>query len=416
MEYIVVAAAVPALAVVVHAGLPGAVARRAFPVLLLAFLVRLLVHVFVTRGGVIEYGGDNLGYEARAMEIVAAWKREGLHFVTGEENPSLVGVALPCNIFAVVIYLCGGAAPLACTAVVALVACALCVVMYRFARQLGATERAAFLLLVIVAFLPSFLLHTSDMYKDGFNAFLVVTALHAGVSIARRFDLRRALVLASLLWALWNVRPYMVFMLAMPLALGLLGVQRGVSPRRLLAFGALLAGAASVFAGVAGPLQGVVGGPVETMLHQLEVGQSDAVRESNGDGGSGVSFDDGGNVWNALGPKLVYTLFSPFPWSSGSLALQLGKIDVLVWYFLLYAAVRGARILWRSDRRVLLILLLFIVPATVAYATTVANIGLIFRQRMPIVMVVGLLAAVLWSRNSGERQSNSPAKIESNRI
>ncbi|MFF4127303.1 hypothetical protein ACFYYP_27575 [Microbispora rosea] len=410
MEYIVVAAAVPALAVVVHAGLPGAVARRAFPVLLLAFLVRLLVHVFVTRGGVIEYGGDNLGYEARAMEIVAAWKREGLHFVTGEENPSLVGVALPCHIFAVVMYLCGGPASLACTAVVALVACALCVVMYRFARQLGADERAAFLLLVIMAFLPSFLLHTSDMYKDGFNAFLVVAALHAGVSIARRFETRRALVLGSLLWALWYVRPYMVFMLAIPLALSLLGVERGVSPRRLLAFGALLAGAASLFAGV-------VGGPVETMMHQLDIGQSDAVREANGDGGSGVFFNDGGNAWNALGPKLVYTLFSPFPWSSGSLALQLGKIDVLIWYFLLYAAVRGSRILWRTDRRVLLILLLFIVPSTVAYATTVANIGLIFRQRMPIVMVVGLLAAVLWSRNSGGGwKSNSPAKIESNRI
>ncbi|MEU8060137.1 hypothetical protein [Microbispora bryophytorum] len=411
MEYIVVAVAVVALAVIVHASLEGAVARRAFPVLLLAFAARLLVHVFVTRSGVIHYGGDNRVYEIWATEIVASWKSAGFHVVTAEENPALAGVALPCHLFAVVMYLCGGPAPLACTAVVAVVACALCVVMYRFARLLGADERAAFLLLVVTAFLPSFLLHTSDTYKDGLNAFLVVASLYLGVSMARRFEVRKVLILGCLLWALWNVRSYMVFMCLVPLAVSLLGVDRGFSPRRLLAFGALLAGAAFIYYGVIGSAA------VEVLMDQLDTGQSDVVRQANGDGGSGVSFDDGGSAWSSLGLKLLYTVFSPFPWAQGSLALQLGKIDALVSYFLLFAAVRGARFLWRTDRRVLIILLFFLVPGVIVYSTTMANVGLIFRQRMPIVMVASLLAAVRWTRNSrGGQQSNAPAEIELNRI
>lgn len=411
MEYVVVAVAMVALAAVVRAGMDGAAVRHAFPVLLLAFVVRLFVHAFVTRSGVIEYGGDNLGYETRAMEIVMAWKTEGFHFVTADENPALASVAFPCHVFAAVMYLCGGAAPLACTAVVALVACALCVVMYRFARSIGADERAAFLLLVITAFSPSFLLHTSDTYKDGFNAFLVVASLHLGVSIARRLEIRRVLLLGALLWALWHVRPYMVFMCVLPLFISFVGVGREFSLRRLAAFGALLAYAVSLYVGV------VADTPIEAMRNQLETGQSEVVRWANGDGGSGVSFADGGNAWNELGLKIVYTVFSPFPWSSGSLALQLGKIDMIVWYFILYAAIRGARILWHTDRRILLILLLFLVPSTIAYATTMANVGLIFRQRMPIIMVAGLLAAVVWSRNSrGGRKLNSPAEVELNRV
>ncbi|WP_432862889.1 hypothetical protein [Microbispora rosea] len=409
MEYIVVAVAVAVLAVIVHAGLEGAVARRAFPVLLLAFAARLLVHVFVTRSEVIHYGGDNLVYEVWAREIVASWKSTGFHVVTAQENPALAGVSFPCHVFAAVMYLCGGPAPLACTAVVAVIACALCVVMYRFARLLGADERAAFLLLAVTAFLPSFLLHTSDTYKDGFNAFLVVASLYLGVSMARRFEVRKVLVLGCLLWALWNVRSYMVFMCLVPLAVSLLGVGRGFSPRRLFALGALLAGAAFLYYGVIGTAA------VEAMMHQLDDGQSDAVRQANGDGGSGVSFDDGGNAWNALGLKLLYTVFSPFPWAQGSLALQLGKIDVLVSYFLLFAAVRGTPILWRADRRVLLVLLFFIVPSTIVYATTMANVGLIFRQRMPIVMVAGLLAAVRWTRNPAAG-SNPMLRRKSSRV
>ncbi|MEV4457625.1 hypothetical protein [Microbispora sp. NPDC049633] len=392
MEYIVVITAAALLVVMVHAALDARAARRALPVLAVAFATRLVVHVLVIRSGPLDYGGDQLGYELRALAIVDLWRREGLHFVDAAELPLVEHVGVPCNVFAFVMYLCGGRAPLACTAVVALVACGLCVVIYRFARIVGADERAAFRLLVIMAFLPGFVLHTSDMFKDGFNAFLVVACLGIAASNMQRFGMRKVITLVPLLWALWNVRPYMVFMCALPLLVGVLRIKRALSPRGLVVSGVLLVTALVL-------LQGVdQGGPLTAVQDQLDHGQSEYVRLANAEGGSGVVFDDGGNAWNALIPKLVYTLLSPFPWMGGSLALQLGKVDTLLWYWLLYHAFQGACRLWNHDRRLLLILLLFVVPGSIAYATTMANIGLIFRQRMPIVMITSLLSALAWTR------------------
>ena len=144
--------------------------------------------------------------------------------------------------------------------------------------------------------------------------------------------------------------------------------------------------------------------PIETMQEQLAYGQADNVLRSNSASGSGVSFNDGGDPWADLGQKLAYTVLSPFPWTPGSLLLQLGKFEVLLWYFVLVSAVRGARWLWWRDRRIVWFLLLFIVPGTIVYATTMANIGLMMRQRMPIVMVTSLLAAVAWSRTLPGRE------------
>ncbi|MBB2911635.1 hypothetical protein FHS43_002908 [Streptosporangium becharense] len=405
MEYVVVAVSALILILLVHASFETRLTWRVLPVLVLAFAARLVVHVLLLRGGVIDYGGDNFAYELRALEIVAYWRSEGFGFVTAEEIPSLYSAAGPCHVFALVVYLCGGPAPLACAAVVALLACGLCTVLYKFARLVGADERSALRLLVFTAFLPTLLVHTSDTFKDGFNAFLVLICLWLAASNAQRFDVRKVLALVPLLWALWYVRPYMVFMCALPLLFGVIKPNRAVS-LRLVVFSLVLLTAAAV------QLDDTLSsGPIATMQEELERGQASNVRVSNAEGESGVLFDDGGNPWSRLGPKILYTLLSPFPWTPGSTTLQLGKIEVLLLYFLFYWAVVGARRLWRHDRRMLLLLLLFIVPSTVAYATTMANIGLIFRQRIPIVLVVSLLAAVGWTgaRRGARRFAGQPA-------
>ncbi|MCW2876631.1 MAG: hypothetical protein JWQ95_731 [Sphaerisporangium sp.] len=402
MELLVVVAAVVALVFVVRVSLDAPAARRVLPVLLVALVVRLALHVVLQRGALLDYGGDNLWYELWATEIAEQWKRDGFSYISANSAGEPYSVALPSNLLALIIYVCGGPAPVGCTAFIGLLACVLCVIMYKFARMIGADDRSAFRLLAVLAFMPAFLLHTSDTYKDGFNALLVVASLYVGVSLARRFNVAKLLVLAILLWGLWNVRPYMPFLCVLPLALGAIGLRRVISLRSLFAVTAVITLVLLM------PGMVVHNGPVERMREQLEHAQSAGVQSANRAHvwwrpGSGVEFDDGGNAWNAIGPKLVYTLLSPFPWTPGSPALQLAKIDTFLWYLLLYSAVIGARRLWHSDRRVLLILLLFIVPAAVAYATTMANMGLIVRQRMPIVMVTSLLSAVAWTRIPGGR-------------
>ncbi|MER5646568.1 hypothetical protein [Streptosporangium sp. NPDC002524] len=403
MEYLIVVAIALVLFLVVHASFDGHLLGKALWILGLAFAARLAVHAVVMRSGVLAYGGDNYVYETKALQIVEYWDRYGFQFVTSEQIPDLYSAALPCNLFALIVYLCGGPASLACTALVAFVACGLVIVMYRFALLLGAGERSAFRLLAVMAFFPALLLHTSDMFKDGFSAFLAVTCLFLAVSNARSISVPKLLLLGPLLWTLWNVRPYMVFMCGLPILFAFTRLQRA----QLLCFLAfLIAMLVPVMLSSEVMFEDT---PIAEVQEQLERGQSETFRQANAEGGSGVVFQDEGNAWSALPSKLFYTLFSPFPWTEGSTVLQLAKVETLFWYYFLYLAVRGAGLLWRRNPRALLILLLFVVPGTIAYATTMSNIGLIFRQRIPIVMVVSLLSAVAWGAASPDRLTRPPA-------
>ncbi|GGK67489.1 hypothetical protein GCM10007964_08140 [Sphaerisporangium melleum] len=413
MQLLIVVMFFGALALLVRGVVGAGMARRVLPVLLLALAVRLVVYLVLDRGALIGYGGDNVGYELLGIEIAERWQAEGISYVTADGVGRPYSVPLHSNLFALVVYLCGGPAPMACTAFVGFLACVLCLILYRFALLIGADERGAFRLLAVMAFMPAFLLHTADTYKDGFNALFVVAALALGVSLTRRYALWKLLLLPPLLWCVWGVRPYMVYMCLLPLALGMTGLKRLISLR------AMVITIVALFVVLFDPASLQESAPMEDMWSRLAQGQSSAALNSNAGlsgiaRGSGVRFEDGGNVWSHLGPKIFYTILSPFPWTGGSLALQLGKIDTLVWYMLLALAVAGARRLWSTDRSTLLILLLFIVPATVVYASTMANIGLIFRQRMPVVMVTSLLAAVAWSgaRRDGPAAGEPPVPSE----
>jgi hypothetical protein len=198
----------------------------------------------------------------------------------------------------------------------------------------------------------------------------------------------------------------MVFMCGLPLLFGILCTRTTPYWRIWIISTGVLASAIFV---LVYPDSDLLVAPAQ---EQLAFAQSNQTRRVYANEGSGVVFDDGGNPWGALIPKLLYTLLAPFPWTEGSTALQLAKIETIIWYFMLYWAVRGALQLWRYDRKILLILLLFIVPGTIAYATSMANIGLIFRQRIPIAMITSLLSALAWSgkemlADTGKGLSNS---------
>jgi hypothetical protein len=141
----------------------------------------------------------------------------------------------------------------------------------------------------------------------------------------------------------------------------------------------------------------VAGSAASDATETFEHGTSRDVVGSNAEtGGSGVTFDDEGSPFSSLPLKLLYTLFSPFPWQSGSLGLQLAKLEVLVWYFLAYRVLLAAKFLWRERRTDFLIVLSFIVPTTLVYAVMFANIGLNIRERIAIVIASATLATVSW--------------------
>ena len=358
--------------------------------LMVTFVSRLLLH-FVARNVPFfshGLGSDAITYEYLAKWIAEEWTIRGISFMTAADNEFIAQTSLPPNIFAVIIYLNGGqAAPVACTAVVAISLCVTALNFCKLAMELGAQRRIATTMTIALFSSPALLFYTSDMYKDGLVLMFVLGATGSAIRVSRKFSLLHVVIGVLCLGSLWFVRFYLVVLAVLPIAVGYMGFgsKSFIRPTiSVVVLGAILAIA----------LRSQQGNELgHTMEGTFANATDKASLDSNALGGSGVVLGDG---IGAMPLRIIYTLFSPFPWMGGSLGLQLGKIDTILFYFFVYRAWIAGKKLARKDAGTLASLLAFAIPCTIAYAFTMSNMGLILRQRLPIVVLVALLATLSW--------------------
>lgn len=362
--------------------------------MLAAYGARMVLQFFVRDLPLFSHGGggDCIFYERMALSFSRLWSYGGVEFYTAERVPEVGNAALPINLFAFIIYLNGGETRAGCTAAVALCAILACYLIYRVAVDLDVDPEKCRKVLALTLFLPGYLFYTADMYKDGIVLFFVVAAFTSALRLASRFNLGTMIFTAIALWGLWYVRHYLVFLVLLPIMVGLVGLGKGSVARQLIM------GAGAILAAVLLSRSSFVADMFSNAQNTFERATNNNAILYNASGGSGVSFDDGGQAFGAIHLKVLYTLFSPFPWMLGSFGLQFGKLDTMVWYYMVWRASKVGRVLWRKDRPLLLMFLSFLIPLTIAYATTMANVGLIFRQRFPIVFIGILLGTLSWSR------------------
>lgn len=384
--------------------------RRASAILasvVLAYLARILFHLVLEDLPVFSHGnarGDSMLYEFQGLLISKIWEREGIGPVDHALVPQFERVTLPGYVFGFISYLNGDMTLVGCVAVVALVGCLTCLNLYDTAKELGADPKMAYRVLLLTLFSPGFILYTADTSKDGFVAFFGVNIICGALRLAKQFRTSQALLIALSAFCLWYTRHYLVFMTVGPVAFALQGLKTRslLRPALLalvvLAFGMLLIAYTTALESVR-----------DQALATFEHATDENVLQANSETGSGVRFE-GSGPWDFIHLKLLYTMFAPFPWQLGSIGMQIGKLDTIVWYYMLYRMYLAARARWRDDRVLVLFFLLFLVPSTVAYATTMSNIGLMFRQRLPIVLIGQLFALLSWPAPGAERASEaSPA-------
>lgn len=379
------------------------IARRALPpspeserfsfLILLGFAVRILAHGIVRNVGLFSGGatsqGDGGAYEYAAAIVVRLWDYQGLGWFSAEEMgvQSASNALLAVHLYAAIALVNGGeVTALGCAAFNAFLAALTCLQLFRLGTTIKGTEHDSRMVALALYFSPAFILYTSDMFKDGISAFLVVSAVLTAFRLSERFNPADAVLGLVCLGLIWYVRFYLVFLVSAPLLMSLLGIRSG-SPSRLIIASAFMLAAGLLLIGTQS---------AETALEfgedTFDRATAENVLASNARGGSGVEFS--GGPWASFPLKLLYTLLSPFPWDfrSSSLGFQIGKIDALIWAFFLFRGVRAAKRMWKEDPGTLLMFLVVLVPLTIAYATTMANIGLILRQRIPIVLLGAVLA------------------------
>jgi hypothetical protein len=356
------------------------------------FVLRMAAHVLMQH--VILFGngttsGDALAYRQGAWAVARLWDYQGFGFFNTTELGVRAGsnALLAIHLFGAVTYLNGiQLTSIGCTAIIAFLAAATCVLLVRLGTMVGGTVAESRFVALAMYFSPAFVFHTSEMFKDGIAAFLVVSAVVLAFRLAERFSVQDVLLGILCVFLIWYVRFYMVFLVSAPLILSLLGIRSGNSNRIAIACFAMVVAGAFIIQTTAAE------DALEVGVAAYERGTNEHALAYNARGGSGVTFS--GSPWVTFPLKLVYTLFSPFPWDfrSRSIGFQVGKIDALISMFFMYRGVRGARRMWKDDRGTLVMFLAVLLPLIVAYAASMANIGLIVRQRIPVVLLGAVLA------------------------
>jgi hypothetical protein len=381
---------------------------RVFFIVIIAYAARLAAANFVHEFNLFSYGNaagsDAGGYEVTAGVLNRLWDFTGVHYVTTEELPWLADTTLPANLFALIQHLNGEPTHLGCVALTATAGCITALNIYALAHELGCAHRSALRVLTIVAFLPTFFFYTADMYKDGLVTCFVFGALGSAIRLSRRFTLAHLLLGFGSLAALWATRFYLVFVMVMPFAAGLLGV-RSKSFGRTTAMALLLTVAGLVLVVSSHTLSVAT----ERANSVYSFGTSDAVLRGNAGGESGVLVSGSGPAAFAI--KLAYALFSPFPWQSGSLGLQLAKFEMVFWYYFFFRAVRSIRRIWFEHRADFLLFAMFIVPTIITYTVSFSNIGLVVRERLSVVLGFILLSGLNWRKEATARQPEAVAAV-----
>jgi hypothetical protein len=90
---------------------------------------------------------------------------------------------------------------------------------------------------------------------------------------------------------------------------------------------------------------------------------------------------------------VAYLLFAPFPWTVSSFRQLLSLPDILVWYALMPALVRGLRSAIKDRLGQTLPILVFTAALTVAYGAFLGNAGTAYRQRTQVMMFYFLFIA-----------------------
>ncbi len=371
-------------------------------VLLVGYFFRIILRMFnrelaIYSDGQTVGGGDSTIYEDRASLVAQLWHYRGVHFVTSDEVPALMNVPLPPNLFGFVEYFNGGYSAIGNVSIVAFCSCLTALILYRMFIVHDSERKQSFWWMCGLFFSLSFTALTSDSFKDGLLILFVVGIISGIVHWKRTNILFLLAGMGICFWGLDGTRYYLIYALVPPVVVRIF-LPIITSRFRLDAlFIGLFVLLFIVFN------MAMIESYFDSATDLFENSYSYGAQKANMGGGSGVDLDGGRPTLASLPLKTMYTLFAPFPWQGGSLGLHLSKIEMIFWYFLLYWFYRGTGIFLKRDPDLTMTFLVFIAGLTIVYAWSFTNIGLIYRQRLPIFFVASILA--VWGRVAAKQKT-----------
>jgi hypothetical protein len=272
------------------------------------------------------------------------------------------------------------------------------ILCYALARRLGA-GRAARLSAILAAFFPSLLLWSSLNLKDADVGLLVVGGLLLAIQPqALRLRYVAGIAAIGLIGVvLLSLREYAAAALATSVLVALVtcsGFGRWVGARAhpWLMVGVPIAALVAVVL-IRFPSVG------ESIYRRAGLEQLAHLRRGFAVGAGSATVANPGIATLAgalrfLPTGLVDFLLRPFPWEPGSPIAILTRPETVVYYILLVPAAFGILLALRRTAGLALPLVTFLVIEAVGYGLVISNLGTIYRERAPVLLILFVFVAV----------------------
>src|SRR3972149_5186760 len=251
-------------------------------------------------------------------------------------------------------------------------------------------RRVAMPAMWLTAFFPQMIFWSAALYKDP----AVMLAIAANILAVFRLRLRMsaywvAVYLATAA-ALVFLRFYIFYAIGAATLAGMLMRHRRGMVLGLATQVVLIAGLISLFLYTPVGQEMLINSRFLD-LQLLNLSRMDLARAGSGFAATAdVSTVSG--ILTVLPLGVAYLLFAPFPWSIVNLRQALALPDVLMWYALVPALIRGILYAHRRLRETMPILI-FTTALTLAYGAFLGNAGTAYRQRTQVMMFYFLFVA-----------------------
>jgi hypothetical protein len=287
-----------------------------------------------------------------------------------------------------VLYYVFGAYPLIPKLVNAVIG-AMCIgLVHGIARRVTGSETTALRAAQFVTFFPSLILWSVLNIRDIWVALFILVIGLESMRLQERINAGSIVLAGGAMLALMQFRDYLFFAVVVPVFLSFIIRSRGNLPRNAV-LGLLLAGIAVYVDASVGSRTAIATIDLEELSH-IRAGTAEG--ESAFDPNADISTPGRALAFLPIG--LAYFLLGPFPWAISNLRQLFTLPEMLFFYALVPAIIRGIVYLARHRLRDSVMILSITGTITLGYALGQANQGTAYRHRaqvLPFYLAFGAL-------------------------
>ncbi|HYK89459.1 MAG TPA: glycosyltransferase family 39 protein, partial [Acidobacteriota bacterium] len=275
------------------------------------------------------------------------------------------------------------------------------VLVYRICYRIYGSAKAARYAALLTAFLPSMVIWSCLLLKDALVVFLVCVSVLFTLKVQQDLKLRYLIPGSAAMLLIFPLRGY-VFYFVLLAVVGTLLLARFGRTTTLSGYLTRLGGMTLVAVLLfALGFDEIAKEQINArLLDQVQISRMDLARTARTGFEASADVSTLREALKFLPRGLMYLLFAPFPWQTGSTRMMLALPETLIWYALFPFCLLGLVYTARKHLRDAMIIFLFVVQLTCFYAVFVGNAGTAHRQRTQVYVfyLVFTSAGLVYSR------------------